>query len=65
MSKQPYIPEATTNQRLLVNLRRSRLAIEATTLELENITMQLENTTRQERLRRLQHSMRTSDTEIA
>ncbi|MDJ1168739.1 hypothetical protein PMG71_04815 [Roseofilum sp. BLCC_M154] len=65
MSKQPSIPEATTNQRLLINLRRSRLAIEAATLELENITMQLENTTRQERLKRLHYSMRTSDVEIA
>ena len=61
MSKQPSIPEATTNQRLLVNLRHSRLAIEATTLELENITMQLENITRQERLIRLQNLIRNCD----
>ncbi|MDJ1184645.1 hypothetical protein [Roseofilum casamattae] len=60
MTEQPHIPKETTNQRLLTNLRRSRLAIEAATLELENITVQLDNLTRKERLRRLQNSSNPS-----
>ncbi len=57
MTNQSSIPSPETNKRLLSNLRRSRLAIEAATLELENITMQLENENRQKRLLRLKQAI--------
>ncbi|NJK73028.1 MAG: hypothetical protein HC942_01225 [Microcoleus sp. SU_5_6] len=50
MTNQPRIPDPETAKRLLANLRRSRLAMEAATLELEDITMQLEKDSRQRRL---------------
>ncbi|MCP2728582.1 hypothetical protein [Limnofasciculus baicalensis] len=49
MTTQPRIPDPETAKRLLANLRRSRLAMEAATLELEDITMRLENDNRQYR----------------
>jgi len=57
MTKQTHIPNTETAKRLLANLRRSRLAMEAATLELENITMQLENDNRQRRLLRLKQAI--------
>ncbi|WP_017304142.1 hypothetical protein [Spirulina subsalsa] len=57
MTDQCSFPNPEVTQKLLVNLRRSRLSIEAATLELENITMQLEQENRQKRLRRLQQTM--------
>lgn len=59
MTMQPRVPDPETAKRLLVNLRRSRLAIEAATLELEDITMQLENDSRQRRLVRLRQAIKT------
>ncbi|MGA9382086.1 MAG: hypothetical protein WBV73_25275 [Phormidium sp.] len=62
MTNKPHIPDAETAKRLLANLRRSRLAMEAATLELENITMQLENDNRQRRLVRLKQAIKDADT---
>jgi hypothetical protein len=63
MNSQPRIPDPETAKRLLANLRRSRLAMEAATLELEDITMQLENESRQRRLVRLRQAIKDSETE--
>lgn len=57
MTEQFSIPNPEMNKRLLANLRRSRLVLEAATLELENITMQLENENRQKRLVRLKQAI--------
>jgi hypothetical protein len=57
MNNQPHIPDPETSKRLLANLRRSRLAIEAATLELEDITAQLENYSRHQRLNRVRNSL--------
>ncbi|OKH35979.1 hypothetical protein NIES2119_18440 [[Phormidium ambiguum] IAM M-71] len=61
MNNQPHIPDAETAKRLLANLRRSRLAMEAATLELENLTMQLENDNRQRRLVRLKQAIKNAE----
>ena len=61
MTSQPRIPDPETAKRLLANLRRSRLAMEAATLELEDITMQLENDTRQRRLVRLRKAIKDAE----
>ena len=61
MNSQPRIPDPETAKRLLVNLRRSRLAMEAATLELEDITMQLENDSRQRRLVRLRQAIKDAE----
>ena len=61
MTNKPHIPDAETAKRLLANLRRSRLAMEAATLELEDITMQLENESRQRRLLRLRQAIKDSE----
>lgn len=61
MTSQPRIPDPETAKRLLANLRRSRLAMEAATLELEDITMQLENESRQRRLARLRKSIKDAE----
>lgn len=61
MTSQPRIPDPETAKRLLANLRRSRLAMEAATLELEDITMQLENESRQRRLVRLRKSIKDAE----
>jgi len=63
MTSQPHIPDPETAKRLLANLRRSRLAMEAATLELEDITMQLENSSRQRRLLRLKHAIQDAEAE--
>ncbi|TVQ51466.1 MAG: hypothetical protein EA366_15425 [Spirulina sp. DLM2.Bin59] len=57
MTHQFSIPDPEVTQRLLINLRRSRLSIEAATLELENITIQLDQENQQKRLLRLQQAM--------
>jgi hypothetical protein len=61
MTRQPRIPDPETAKRLLANLRRSRLAMEAATLELEDITMQLENDSRQRRLVRLRQAINDAE----
>jgi hypothetical protein len=61
MTSQPRIPDPETAKRLLANLRRSRLAMEAATLELEDITMQLENDSRQRRLVRLRQAINDAE----
>jgi hypothetical protein len=61
MTSQPRIPDPETAKRLLANLRRSRLAIEAATLELEDITMQLENDSRQRRLLHLRQAIKDTE----
>ena len=61
MTSQPRIPDPETAKRLLANLRRSRLAMEAATLELEDITMQLENDSRQRRLVRLRQAINNAE----
>jgi hypothetical protein len=63
MTSQPHIPDSETAKRLLANLRRSRLAMEAATLELEDITMQLENSSRQRRLLRLKQAIQDAEAE--
>jgi hypothetical protein len=63
MTSQPHIPDPETAKRLLANLRRSRLAMEAATLELEDITMQLENSSRQRRLLRLKKTIQDAEAE--
>jgi hypothetical protein len=63
MTSQPHIPDPETAKRLLANLRRSRLAMEAATLELEDITMQLENSSRQRRLLRLKQAIQDAEAE--
>lgn len=63
MTSQPHIPDSETAKRLLANLRRSRLAMEAATLELEDITMQLENSSRQRRLLRLKKTIHDAEAE--
>lgn len=60
MNNQLRVPSPETAQRLLANLRRSRLALETATLELEEITLQLEKDTRQKRLQRLQQQLTIS-----
>ncbi len=61
MTTQPRIPDPETAKRLLANLRRSRLAMEAATLELEDITMRLENDNRQRRLLRLRQAIKDTE----
>ena len=58
MNEQAHIPNSETSKRLIANLRRSRLAIEAATLKLEEVTARLEHDTRQKRLERLEDSVR-------
>ncbi|WP_204106558.1 MULTISPECIES: hypothetical protein [Spirulina sp. CCY15215] len=60
MTAQFSIPNPETTKRLIANLRRSCLVLEAATLELENITMQLENENRQKRLIRLKQAITNS-----
>jgi hypothetical protein len=57
MKEQHKIPDSETSKRLLNNLRRSRLAMEAATLELEEITAKLEDEIRQKRLERVRKSL--------
>ncbi len=64
MTTQPRIPDPETAKRLLANLRRSRLAMEAATLELEDITMRLENDNRQRRLLRLREAIKDTEAGI-
>lgn len=48
MKKQPRIPNIVTRQRLLANLRRTRLEIEALNLELAEIIGRLEECDRKQ-----------------
>ncbi|MGK7926530.1 MAG: hypothetical protein AB4290_15035 [Spirulina sp.] len=53
MNNQPQIPDAETSQRLLNNLRRTRLEVREVNLELAEINARLENYLRQQQLERV------------
>lgn len=59
MNDRPHIPDRETSKRLLDDIRRRSLAIEAATLKLEEVTVRLEHDTREQRLKRLKNSLKT------
>ncbi|MFB2922479.1 MULTISPECIES: hypothetical protein [Aerosakkonema] len=59
MNDKPSIPDPETSKRLLADIRRRSLAIEAATLQLEEVTARLEHDTREQRLKRLKNSLKT------
>lgn len=59
MNDRPRIPDPETSKRLLADIRRRSLAIEAATLQLEEVAARLERDTREQRLKRLRNSLKT------
>ncbi|WP_204103504.1 MULTISPECIES: hypothetical protein [Spirulina sp. CCY15215] len=53
MNNQPKIPDKETSQRLLNNLRHTRLEVREVNLELAAINARLENYIRQQQLERV------------
>lgn len=57
MTNQPLMPDPSVDQRLLSNLRRSRLEIEELGLQLDEVLARFDNEIRQQRLGRIQKSL--------
>ncbi|CAC5343689.1 hypothetical protein PA905_07060 [Planktothrix agardhii CCAP 1459/11A] len=60
MNQQHPIPDRTTRERLLANLRRTHLEMEQFNLELEEINAKLEAVIRKKRLSRLNNLLNNS-----
>jgi hypothetical protein len=58
MTVQSLMPDPSVDQNLLGNLRRARLEIEESGLQLEEVIAKLDQEIRQQRLTRLQHSIK-------
>ncbi len=58
MTHQPSMPHASVDQRLLRNLRRARLEMEELELQLDEVLARFDHEIRQQRLKRIQHSLR-------
>jgi hypothetical protein len=58
MTIQSLMPDPSLDQRLLTNLRRSRLELEESGLQLEEVLAKLDREIRQQRLIRLQQSIK-------
>ena len=57
MSQQPRIPDLETSNRLLANLRQTRLELAETNLELAEINAKIEQGIRQQRLARVRRML--------
>lgn len=58
MNTSPKIPDPETYQRLLINLRQTRLEMEEFNLELAEINLLLAEQLRNQRLNRVQNSLK-------
>ncbi|KJH72828.1 hypothetical protein [Aliterella atlantica] len=61
MNNQPLMPNPSVDLRLLSNLRRNRLEIEALGLQFDEVLARFDEEIRQQRLQRIQKSLSLFD----
>lgn len=61
MNNQPLMPNPSVDLRLLNNLRRNRLEIEALGLQFDEVLARFDEEIRQQRLKRIQKSLSLFD----